>query len=162
MGKKNSEIKISTLLGADCEIRGDFQTEGSARIDGSVFGNCIITGSLILGAGGKITGSISARSVIIGGEVLGNIDVSEKAELTDTARVFGDISTNVIVIDENAIFQGKCNMNQETPEGVSRHPSLRTLRAGRKSAKAVLAEAMKEVEEAEHRSEETEVNEAAE
>ena len=154
MGKKSNEIRISTLIGADSEIRGDFQTEGSARIDGSVLGNCVVTGSLILGAGGKITGSINAKSVIIGGDVLGNIEVSEKAELTETARVFGDISTNVIVIDENAIFQGKCNMNQEMPEGVSRHPSLRTLRAGRKSAKAVLAEAMKEVEEAEQQTEE--------
>lgn len=156
MSRKGKEVQIGTLIGVDAEIKGDFQAEGSARIDGSIQGNVILTGCLILGAGGRINGSVQAKSAILGGEVLGNIEAQDRVELTDSARIFGDISTNVIVIDENAVFQGRCDMNQEVPEGVTRHPSLRTIRAGRKSAKAVLAEALKEAAEDENRTGESE------
>ncbi len=70
-----------------------------------------------------------------------------RTELTATARVIGDISTEVIVIDEKAVFQGGCNMNQETPAKRPR-PAARAVRAGKRSAKAAIAEALREVEEA--------------
>lgn len=145
MGKKNTEIKISTLIGRGCELSGDFTSQGSARIDGKVDGNVTVSGSLILGAGGVVNGNITAESVLIGGEVTGNVNAPEKAELTATAKVLGDIATKIIVIDEHAVFQGKCDMNQAVPE--RKNKAAKAVRSGRKSAKAAIAEALKEVEE---------------
>lgn len=147
MGKNNTEVKISTLIGKDCELTGDFNAQGSARIDGKVEGNVTVAGCLLLGAGSCINGDIFAESVLIGGEVVGNINAPEKAELTATAKVLGDIATKVIVIDEHAVFQGKCDMNQATPDRKSRGNTAKAVRAGKKSAKAAIAEALKEVEE---------------
>ena len=149
MGKKNTEVKINTLIGMNCELSGDFTSQGSARIDGKVDGNVSVAGSLILGAGSIINGNITAESVLIGGEVTGNVAAPEKAELTATAKVLGDITTKIIVIDEHAVFQGKCDMNQAVPERKSK--AAKAVRAGRKSAKAAIAEALKEVEEQENR-----------
>lgn len=151
MGKKNTEVKISTLIGKGCELSGDFSAKGSVRIDGKVDGNVTVTGSLLVGAGGSINGNVSAVSVLIGGEVVGNVDAPEKAELTATAKVLGDITTKVIVIDENAVFQGKIDMNQTVPDRKSRSNTAKAVRAGRKTAKAAIAEALKEVEELESR-----------
>lgn len=151
MGKKNTEVKISTLIGKGCELAGDFNAKGSARIDGKVDGNVTVTGSLLVGAGGCINGNVSALSVLIGGEVVGNVDASEKAELTATARVLGDITTKVIVVDENAVIQGKIDMNQTVPDRKSKSNTAKAVRAGRKTAKAAIAEALKEVEELESR-----------
>lgn len=153
LGKKDSEVKITTLLGAGSEVKGDFNAEGSVRIDGTINGNVTITGTLIIGAGGSVSGNVSAQSVMVGGEILGDITASEKTELTSTAKVLGNISTNVIVIDENAIFQGKCDMKQEVPAGLSKAANSRAVRAGRRSAKAAIAEALKEVKEEEMREE---------
>jgi cytoskeletal protein CcmA (bactofilin family) len=104
-----------------------------------------VTGELIVGAEGKIFGDVSAQSVIIGGEVEGNVTAPERVELTSSARLFGDINTTTIVIDEKAVFQGGCNMNQEAS---SKRPRLarKVVKEGRKSAKAAIAEALKEVE----------------
>lgn len=144
--KKNKELIITTLIGKGAECNGDFSASGSARIDGCINGNVTVTGTLIVGVTGSINGDISALSTIIGGEVIGNVTASERTELTQTARVIGDINTEVIVIDEKAIFQGGCNMNQET--GSKRpKPAARAVRAGKKSAKEAIAEALKEVEE---------------
>ena len=98
-----------------------------------------------------VTGDVQAASVLIGGEVTGNITAPEKAELTASAKVLGDIATKVIVIDEHAVFQGKIDMNQTVPDRKGKARTAKAVRAGRKSAKAAIAEALKEVEEEEKR-----------
>lgn len=147
LDKKEKQEAISTIIGIGSEIQGDFAVKGSARIDGKVNGNVTVTGALIVGAAGSILGNLTAESVVIGGEVQGNIEAPEKAELTATARVLGDITTKVIVIDENAVFQGKCDMNQAEPDRKAKARTARAVKAGRKSAKAAIEEALKEVQE---------------
>lgn len=154
LNKKDKEIRIGTLLGRGTELEGDFSAEGSVRIDGTIKGNVTVSESMIIGATGNIEGNISAKSIVVGGEVLGNIDAPEKAELTATARVLGDITTNTIVIDEHAVFQGKCDMNQAVPDRKTRNKAVR---AGKKSAKAALAEALREVEAANQELEQPEI-----
>ena len=111
---RKNETQISTIIGMNAECDGDFKAEGSIRIDGTVNGGVTVTDTVIVGASGCINGDINSKKVIIGGEVYGNLNVPEKVELTSTARVIGDITTNGLVIDEQAIFQGSCNMNQDT------------------------------------------------
>ena len=149
MGGKEKQIKITTMVGEKSEIHGDFSVQGSARIDGKVDGNVTVTGTLIVGAAGCIIGNVSAEAVLIGGEVQGDVQAPEKAELTATAKVLGDIATKVIVIDENAVFQGKCDMNQTEPTRKAKGRATKAVKAGRKSAKAAIAEALKEVAEEE-------------
>ena len=124
---------------------GNFSTPGSARIDGVVEGSARVTGSLIVGATGRIEGDVEADSIIIGGEINGDVTVQGKAELTATARVIGDIRTSLIVIDEKAVFQGKCDMNIAT--GKTKKRPAKSPKAGKKSAKAALQEALLEVSE---------------
>ncbi|MDE7253734.1 MAG: polymer-forming cytoskeletal protein [Acetatifactor sp.] len=149
MGKKETEISISTLIGKGTQIDGDFASPGSVRIDGDIDGSVTVGGTLILGAGGSVNGNVTAASVVIGGEVLGDITVQQKVELTGTAKVLGNIVTTVIVIDENAIFQGKCDMNQPVSDRKAKARAAKAVKASKKSAKAALAEALREVQEAE-------------
>lgn len=144
-GKKEDTV-ITTILGKGCLVSGDFIVQQSARIDGEVQGDVSVSGTLIMGAGARIDGNIEAGVAIIGGDVVGNIQAPGKVELTVTAKVIGDITTNVIVIDENAIFQGRCNMNQDQPR--RKNPAVKkAIKEGRRSAKAALQEALREVQE---------------
>lgn len=154
--KRNRDVKINSLLGKESECAGDFTAQGSARLDGRVNGNVTVTGTLILGSTASVSGNIIAEAVVIGGEVQGNITAPEKAELTATAKVLGDIATKVIVIDENAVFQGRVDMNQEVPAKKLAKTVKKTVRTGRKSAKAAIAEALKEVAEEQKRAESAE------
>ena len=140
-----NDIVITTIIGKGAVCEGDFSAEGSVRIDGEVNGDVRVTGTLIVGAAGSVRGNVEAQSVVIGGEITGDVTVTEKTELTATARLIGNISTAVIVIDENAVFHGNCNMNQDVSGKRSRHVS-RAIRAGKKSAKEAIEEALKEVE----------------
>lgn len=147
LNNKDKQVQISTLIGKGSELSGDFSVQGSARIDGKVNGNVTVSGTLIVGSTGSISGNVTAKAVVIGGEVLGDVSAPEKTELIETARVLGDISTSVIVIDEKAIIQGKIDMNQSVPEKKAKGKTMKSTRSGRKSAKAAIAEALKEVEE---------------
>lgn len=112
--KSKEIVKLTSLLGQDSLCDGDFVSPGSARIDGIVNGCVKVEGTLIVGSTGVINGDVEANAVQIGGEVYGNIYAPEHAELTSEAKVNGDLTTAVIVIDENAKFQGKVNMQVET------------------------------------------------
>lgn len=144
-GKKEDTV-ITTILGPDCLINGDFIVKQSARIDGEVQGNVFVSGTLVMGAGARIEGNIEANEAILGGDVTGNIEAPGKVELTVTAKVIGDITTNVIVIDEYAIFQGRCNMNLDAPR--RKNPvAKRAIKEGKRSAKAALQEALRDAQE---------------
>lgn len=144
--KKDEQVKISTLIGEGAELGGNFSAKGSARVDGHIEGDVTVEGTLIVGATGRVSGNVSAEAVLIGGEVLGNVDAPKKAELTASAKVLGDIATAVIVIDEHAVFQGRVDMNQNVPEKKANAVKKSAVRAGRKSAKAIMEEALREVE----------------
>ena len=142
---KNKETKITTIIGNGAECNGDFNAEGSVRVDGCINGNVTVAGTLIVGATGQINGDVEAHSAVVGGEIIGNMNIAEKTELISTARLFGNITTMLIVIDENAIFQGSCNMNQDV-NAKRPKPGFKATRSGKKSAKEAIEEALKEVE----------------
>ena len=141
---RKNETQISTIIGMNAECGGDFKAEGTIRIDGTVNDNVTVTDTVIVGASGCINGDINAKKVIIGGEVYGNLNVPEKVELTSTARVIGDITTNGLVIDEQAIFQGRCDMNQDASKRPK--PNRREMKEMQKEAKAAVSDALQGME----------------
>ena len=103
--------QVGTIIGPGAVLDGPLTTKDSTRIDGTVKGNVTISGALIVGQEGKITGTISAMNAYIAGEVTGNITAPQgKVEISDTGKVIGDITCKGIIIDENAVFSGQCDM----------------------------------------------------
>lgn len=148
MFKKEETSEIKTILGKGCMVGGDFTCETAARIDGMVEGHVKVSGQLIVGATGVIHGDVEATSVVIGGEIIGNVIAPERAELITTAKLIGDLKTGAVVIDENAIFQGRCDMNQEEADSATKAKKRKgTAKTAKRSAKAALAEALAEVKE---------------
>lgn len=141
---KKADVKIGTIIGKGTVIGGDFTAPKSVRMDGVIEGNVKVGGEIVIGASGRVDGNIEAASIIIGGEVNGNVAASERIELTATARLIGNIKTSIVVIDEKAVFQGGCDMNQDT-SGKAKKRIARETRAGKKSAKDALQEALREV-----------------
>lgn len=118
-GSKKNEVtaetlqseKISSVIARDVTVHGGLSASDSMRIEGKVEGDVTISESLILGRDAVINGAVKAANAAIAGEVNGNIDAAGGlVTLSDTARVKGDITTDKIVIDENAYFTGKCIM----------------------------------------------------
>jgi len=103
--------QVGTIIGPGAILDGPLTTKDSTRIDGTVNGNVTISGALIVGQEGKITGTVSAMNAYVAGEITGNISAPQgKVEISDTGKVIGDVTCKGIIIDENAVFHGNCEM----------------------------------------------------
>lgn len=112
--KNKGEGGLNTIIGKGSVIEGTLEVEGEMRIDGTVKGKISSTESLTVGNGGVVEADLNTKVAVIGGNVIGNVFASEKIELQSKAIVEGDITTKNLVIEEGAIFHGKCNMRNST------------------------------------------------
>ncbi len=114
MAKEEGQVNI---VAQGTSFEGRITSPGSLRVDGRVQGDVVLTGDLVIGANGEIDGNIDAQTVTVGGKITGNISVKNKLVLENKARIKGDIHAAKLIIDEGAIFDGKCEMSQDgTPD----------------------------------------------
>ena len=108
MKKPKDEIKA--FLGKDTEFEGKFSFTGSVRIDGKLTGEIFSNGTLIVGESAIIKSRIHVAEVIIRGEVHGDIFAENRIELNVPGKLYGNIQTQKLVIEEGVIFEGNCKM----------------------------------------------------
>jgi len=113
--KNKGEAGLNTIIGKGSVIEGTLEVEGEIRVDGTVKGKISSTETLTVGNGGVIEADLDTKVAVIGGNVTGNVVATEKIELQSKAVVEGEITTKNLIVEEGAIFQGKCNM-KDTPQ----------------------------------------------
>jgi cytoskeletal protein CcmA (bactofilin family) len=106
----NSVEQVETIIGKETQIIGTILAKGTIRIDGKLEGDLQTTGDVIVGQSGEVKAQMKARSATIAGTVTGNVSVDDKLELFATAKLFGDIKVDSLIIGEGAIFKGACEM----------------------------------------------------
>lgn len=110
---------------AGTNIKGEIETAGDIRIDGTVVGTLRSKGKLVLGATGKIEGEVYCKNAEIQGILKARIQVDELISLKSTAQVEGDITTNKIAIEPGAKISGSINMDKKlaTPTAEKHTPA---------------------------------------
>jgi len=109
---------LNTIIGKDSIIEGTIEVQGGLRVDGMVRGRISATESLAIGDSGRIEADMTVKIAVIGGKVVGSIFAQDKIELQSKAIVEGDITTKNLIVEEGAIFHGRCNMKAPPSEMV--------------------------------------------
>jgi cytoskeletal protein CcmA (bactofilin family) len=109
---KTPKEEINAFLGKDTEFEGKFSFTGAVRIDGKFSGEIESSGTLIVGESATIKSQIHVADMIISGEVNGDIVAENKIEISVPGKLFGNIQTPKLVIEEGVIFEGKCKMQE--------------------------------------------------
>lgn len=107
---KKSKDEINAFLGRDTEFEGKFSFTGAVRVDGKISGEIFSNGTLIVGESAVINSKIHVADIIISGEVHGDIFAEKKIEITVPGKLFGNIKTPKLVLEEGVIFEGNCKM----------------------------------------------------
>jgi len=107
--KKRADT-IDSIIGHHVYFEGILKSRESLRIEGRVKGKVECEGSVVIGSEGKVDGEILAYNVFIAGELTGNATAKNKLEITEKAKVYGDITTAKLVIDPGVTFEGNCRM----------------------------------------------------
>ena len=109
---------MNTIVGKDSILEGTLEVQGGLRVDGIVRGKISATESLVVGDSGRVEADTTVKTAIIGGNVVGNIIAQDKLELQSKAVVEGDITTKNLIVEEGAVFHGRCNMKGSSPATV--------------------------------------------
>lgn len=110
---ERSTGELNTIIGRGSTFEGALTVQSSLRVDGKVIGNIQVGDSLIVGKEGEIEGEVRVRNAVIGGKVRNKILASGKVVLEAKSVVYGEVRTSRLVIDEGAIFEGKCSMSDD-------------------------------------------------
>jgi len=110
--RKETGFAINTIIGPGSFVRGDIDSGGFARIDGSVKGNLRARGRVVVGANARMRSSITGTNVTIGGVVDGNVMASERLIVLSSAIILGDIITRRIEVNEGCLIHGKVKVCQ--------------------------------------------------
>lgn len=119
-------------------IRGEIETKGDLRLDGALEGKVRVAERLMIGASGKINAEVEANEVVVMGSVDGSIRARRRLELKKGARVTGDVSTPILVIEEGVFFDGTSKMGDPEKSGSSKSKSEgEILKLENKGSKAI-------------------------
>lgn len=111
MARDIKEGRLSGYVGNGTVLTGETSFQAMLRVDGHLTGRITSeSGTLIVGATGKVDANITVAAAVINGVVNGDIVATEKLEFGRTARVVGNIQTPRLVMEDGALLEGGCTM----------------------------------------------------
>jgi cytoskeletal protein CcmA (bactofilin family) len=113
MGKKDIEPgDVEAFLGKDTSFEGKMSFEGMARLDGRFNGEVSSGDFLFIGQHAVIDAEINVGTLVVDGKVSGNISATSKVAIHNTGKLYGNINTPALVIEEGGLFEGNCRMDK--------------------------------------------------
>lgn len=110
---KSNQETSNSVIGEGSYFLGSFTINGVLTIDGKYEGKSLQVEKLIIGSNGKVKTNIMANSVIVEGTVIGNITARNRVMLLPTAKIYGDIQTPELVLQNGLLFDGHCIISSE-------------------------------------------------
>ncbi len=104
---------LNGFVDSGCTIRGELEFSTYFRVDGRVEGTVRSKAELVVGEGGVVEGELEVARCVIGGEVRGSIRATEQVFLHDTAKVWADIQTPALVMEDGAFLEGSVSMDSK-------------------------------------------------
>ena len=106
------QARASSVLGPGIHWIGDLHGTGGVRIEGTMQGDVVIKGLVVIGETGKvICPELKAETVIVAGTVQGNI-TCQKLEIRATGRVWGDVVAVSFSSEDGAFLRGQMRMEE--------------------------------------------------
>lgn len=106
-------VGSDTTIGTGVEVEGALGSAGDITIDGHVKGDVTAGGNITIGVNGEVSGSLKGINIVIAGHIRGNVVADGETHLTETCKLIGDITTQLIAIDSGANFLGTIKMQEQ-------------------------------------------------
>ena len=110
MADKNQDpgkVAVNTVVGKDAVLEGTFEVEEGIRVDGTLKGRLVSSGTLVVGPSGIVEADpIKVGDAVIAGRLTGKLEATRRVRLESSAILTGDITAQVLIIEEGAVFKG--------------------------------------------------------
>lgn len=101
-----------TNFSSTSKVKGDISSQEDIIIECEVSGKVSTSKKLEIKKSAKVRADLTAENLIIAGNVEGNIR-AQKLEITETGKVFGNITSKIFSMAIGAVFIGKCKSGEE-------------------------------------------------
>jgi cytoskeletal protein CcmA (bactofilin family) len=109
-GEDSGEGRISRGV----EVSGDILFADALHVNGKVTGKVISeSGCLVIEQAGEVQADVDVGICVIRGALRGNVNGKSRVEIYKTARVQGDITSPVLLVEEGALLSGAITMTKE-------------------------------------------------
>jgi len=105
------DVRVS--LGPDAEVTGKLSFATPTRIEGKLKGELRATDLLVIGSQAVVQANVQAEKLVVLGEIRGQVQGATRVEICAGGRLYGDIETKSLVVEEGATFEGKSRMGFE-------------------------------------------------
>ena len=107
------QARVSSVLGPGIHWIGNLHGTGGVRIEGTMEGDIVIKGLVVIGETGKvICPEMKAETVVVAGTVQGNI-TCQKLDIRSTGRVWGDVVAVNFSSEDGAFLRGQMRMEEQ-------------------------------------------------
>jgi cytoskeletal protein CcmA (bactofilin family) len=113
-------VESINVISKETKIVGNINAEGNIRIEGLVDGSVCSQSKIIMGESAGVQGDIKSLEAEISGHVKGDVFCGQLLILKKSAVIDGNITTPKIVIENGAMFNGKCQMSNSGAFQVSK------------------------------------------
>ncbi len=110
--KQIISVGVHNTLAEGTIITGNVKADEDFRIDGTVEGDIVCNGKIVVGVKGTIIGQINCANAELMGKITGMIHTSGHLSLKSTAIYTGDAYTKTMEIEPGAVFNGSCTMTE--------------------------------------------------
>jgi cytoskeletal protein CcmA (bactofilin family) len=107
---RGGEGALAAFLGKGTRVTGTLVLEGPSRLEGYVEGHVSARDALTVGEGAVVNARIEGTTIVIEGTVTGDVVAATRLELRPPAKLTGDVTTPSLVVEEGAVFDGRCSM----------------------------------------------------
>ena len=115
-GNAWQEVRVS--LGPDAEVTGKLSFVTATRIEGKLKGEVHASGLLVVGPQAIVHATVEAANLVVLGELRGQVQGAGRVEICAGGRLYGDVETKSLVVQEGAMFEGQSRMGEQ------RRPSI--------------------------------------
>ena len=109
----NSNHASTSVIDDGCKAEGRLSFVGTLALNGHFHGELLAADTLLVGEKGEVEATVEVGVAIISGRVKGNITARARVELRGTARIFGNIVTPVLVLEEGVVIDGQCKTSRQ-------------------------------------------------
>ena len=106
-------VGSDTTIGTGVDVEGALNSAGDITVDGHVKGDVTAGGNITIGVNGEVTGNLTGINIMIAGHIKGSVVAEGETHLTETCKLVGDITTQLIAIDSGANFLGTIKMQEQ-------------------------------------------------
>ena len=99
-----------TVLGPSLEIEGEIEGDEDLVIQGKVRGKIMSNKALTVDGSGVVEATVTTKTLAISGKLVGNVEATERVDISKEGKMVGDIKAPRIVIADGAKFKGNIEM----------------------------------------------------